>query len=136
MCHVVDEIVLHLRDFLLPESHDDGEHEYYQQYERESKCRHHERDRRKYIVLLCGKVHFQIILRAGDIVGEQSLDKHAVAAVVAHCISRRFIKDGTGMVHDRVLKRNMKAECVKLLPQISTHKHRIGTLGDGAVRGS
>ena len=42
VCHVVDEIVLHLGQFLLPEGHDNGVDEYYQQNECEGERRHHE----------------------------------------------------------------------------------------------
>ena len=126
MGHVVDEVVFHLGQFLLPESHDNREYKYDKQYQRERKRRHHERDRREDIIFLCREVDFQIVEFAAGIVGEQSLDKHVVGRYARGHIPRRLVLDSAEIVDHGIFKRHSYAESIELLTQVAADNGRIG----------
>ena len=116
--HVVDEVILHLGEFLLSERHYDGVDEYHKQNEGEGEGRHQEGYRREDVVGGGGKVDFQIVVRAVDIVGEERLHEHVVAVVGGGAVSGRPVEDGAGVVHHRKLERYLDAERVELLPKV------------------
>ena len=69
MCHVVDKIVFHLGEFLLPKCRDDGKQEGYQQNEREGKRGYHEFYRTRYIISFGREIDFQVVIFAGGSLG-------------------------------------------------------------------
>lgn len=73
MCHVVDKIVFHLGEFLLPKCRDDGKQEGYQQNEREGKRGYHEFYRTRYIISFGREIDFQVVYFCRWIIGKYCL---------------------------------------------------------------
>ena len=127
MRHVVDKVVLHLRQLLLAES------QYYrvdkdkQQYERQHKRRYHELYRRENVVTLRGEHHFQVVYPVHGVAGENHLRIH-IAAIGIWRISCRVIHHIATSTHHSKLKRKVKSIVLKLRAQICAHECRVGSL--------
>lgn len=130
MGHVVDEVVLHLGEFLLPEGHDDCIYEDYQQYKGEGECRHHEGYRAEDVVLLGREIDLEEAARAVGIVGEEGLDEHIVAVVGPWVETGALVEYRARIVGHGELEGHLQAEGIQLLAQIAGDGGAVGALVD------
>ena len=93
MGHVVDKVVFHLRQLLLPESQDDCAHEGDKQNEGEDKRRYHEAYGVKDVVALGREVDLEVVHLVFRVVGEEGLDEHRVLVAERWLIACRAVDD-------------------------------------------
>ena len=75
MSHIIDEIILHFSQFLLPECCYDSKNKSNQHYHRKSKRGDHEPYRTENIIAFCRKIYFQIIKSVRRIVRKKNLSE-------------------------------------------------------------
>ncbi len=128
MSHVVDKVILHFSELLLPECHNDSEYKNYHHYHRECESRQHEGYRLVDIVLFGWENDFQVVVSESRIMRKEDLGEHIVL------IGNRWMKILGSVywrsctVYDLVFEWHVQAQCVKLFAQILPYDSRVGSL--------
>ncbi len=133
MGHIVDEIVLHLCELLLPERKYYSAHKRHKQDEREYERRYHEPYRVEDIVTSGREIHLEVIHLVLGVIREEGLYKHARLVLHRRAEAGRLVHECPDAVHHRKLKRQRQPVVVKLRTQIPCHLRRVGSLCDRTV---
>ena len=110
MCHVVDEVVFHLRQLLLAEDNEDGEDEGNQQDQREDHRGHDEVDRALYVVALRREIDPEVVQLRGWVVWEKHLGHHVGG--------NRLVVDLCALIHHVTIFINNGKDIGKVQPVV------------------
>ena len=128
MGHIVDEIILHLCQFLLPERHDYSIDRKDQQQDREEKRRNKELDGMINIVLLIREIDLYVIDPCPAVVGKQSLNKSVVLVGLLRIVTRSLVDHASHAVHYGEFKWQCYTIGRKLRLQQIGHYRRVSPL--------